>query len=44
MREGPSGNMYKGPRDKAKRGRFKGGRLGWVGQRAWWGENGDDCT
>ena len=30
--------------DKAKGGRFKGGRWGWVGRGAWWGENGDNCT
>ena len=32
--------MYKGYMDKAKGGRFKGGRQGWVG----WGENGDNWT
>ena len=30
--------MYEGHMDKAKGGRFKGGRQGW------WGENGDNCT
>ena len=30
--EEPSRNMYKGPMDKAKGGRFDGGRWGWVGQ------------
>ena len=30
--------------DRAKVGRFKGGGQGWVGQGAWWGENGDYCT
>ena len=29
--DGSSRNMYKGPMDKAKRGRFNGGRWGWVG-------------
>ena len=28
----PSRNMYKGHMDKAKVGRFEGGRQGWVGQ------------
>ena len=32
--EGPSRNMYKGHMDKAKEGRIKGGRRGWVGQGA----------
>ena len=36
--EGPLRNMYKRHMDKAKAGRFEGGR-----QRAWRGENGD-CT
>ena len=26
-------DIYKGPMDKAKEGRIKGGRQGWVGQR-----------
>ena len=39
-----SRNRYKGHMDKAKGGRFKGGRWGWVGRGAWWGENGDNCT
>ena len=30
--EGASGNMYKGHMDKAKGGRFEGGRRRWVGQ------------
>ena len=30
--EGPSRNMFKGHMDKAKGGRFEGGRQGWVGQ------------
>ena len=42
--EGPSRNMYKGHMDKAEGGKFEGGRLGWVGKRVWWGENGDNCT
>ena len=42
--EGPSRNMSKGPMDKAKGGRFESGRQGWVGQRVWWSENGDNCT
>ena len=37
-------DMYKGHMDKAKRGRFEGGRQEWVGLEAWWGENGDNCT
>ena len=37
-------NMYKGPMDKAKGGRFESGRQGWVGQRVWWSENGGDCS
>ena len=37
--------MYKRHMDKAKGGRFKGGKWGWVGQGgAWWGENGDNYT
>ena len=28
--------MYKGHMDKAKGGRFEGGRWGWVEWRAWW--------
>ena len=32
IEEGPSRNMYKGHMDKAKRGRFLGGRWGWVGR------------
>ena len=32
--EGPSRDVYKGHVDKAKAGRFKGGRQGWVGWRA----------
>ena len=28
--EVPSRNMYKGPMDKAKGGRFEGGLWGWV--------------
>ena len=32
--EGPSRNMSKGPMDKAKGGRCKGGRQGWVLQGA----------
>ena len=30
--EGPQRNMYKGHMDKAKAGRFKGGRHRWMGQ------------
>ena len=41
---GPSGNTYKGHMDKAKWGRFKGGRQGAFGGWAWWCENGDNCT
>ena len=33
--EGPSRNMYKGHMNKAKRGRFEGGRQGWVGRGPW---------
>ena len=29
--EGPSRNRYRGHMDKAKGGRFEGGRHGWVG-------------
>ena len=29
--ERPSRNMYKGHMGTAKRGRFKGGKLGWLG-------------
>ena len=32
--EGPSRDMDKGHMDKAKVGRFRGGRRGWVGQGA----------
>ena len=44
IEEEPSRNMYKGHMDKAKGYRFKGGRQGWVGQGAWCGENGHNCT
>ena len=37
----PSRNIYKGHMDKAKGGRFEGGRWGWVGWGPWCGENGD---
>ena len=37
-------NMYKGHMDKAKVGRFMGGRRGWVGWGMEGGENGDNCT
>ena len=44
-REGSSGNMYKGPKEKAERGRIKGGRCGWVRQRGVVVVgNGDSCT
>ena len=42
--EGPSRNMNTGHMDKAKEGRFEGGRLGWVQRGSWVGENGDNCT
>ena len=32
IEEGPSRNVYKGPMDKAKGGRFEHRRQGWVGQ------------
>ena len=39
-----SRNVYKGHIDKAKGARIEGGRQGWVGHGAWWGENGDNYT
>ena len=39
--EGLSRNMYKGHMDKAKGGRFKGKRQGWVGWGTVVGKNGD---
>ena len=43
--EGPSRNMYKGPMDKAKEGRFEGGRQGGMGRwRGLVGKNQDNYT
>ena len=43
MGEGPSRNMYEGPMDKAKGGRFKDGRWRRVGQgQGWWKRS--NCT
>ena len=45
MGRGVYRNYYKGHMDKAKVGRFEGGRRGLVGQESvvWCGENGDNC-
>ena len=36
--------MYEGHIDKAKGGGFEDEKWRWVGQGAWWGKNGNNCT
>ena len=42
--EGSSRDMSKGHMERAKVGRIKAGRQGWVGQGVWREENGDNYT